>query len=202
VNPFGVEPRQPDPTPACAGRAEDFETRRPILDEHGNQVGMRLATIAELTAARDTCRACPALAWCRDQKPIPEMVLAGVFYNERAKGYRSATEFRQAVRQAAQVKEPAACAEKRGTYAGYRRHCRAHEKLCDDCRQAYNAHRREHWSPRPEKRCKSGHRWPANPERDKRGNRLCVVCAAEKERPLATVTRIPLGVVCRGEVSA
>ena len=85
-------------------------------------------TAREREAIR-VCRDCPLLTACdqaaRDLDDLGDSIWAGL---------TAATRARRGGR---------ACAEKAGTIAGYRRHHRAHQKVCGACRDAWNARKRD-----------------------------------------------------------
>lgn len=107
--------------PACAAMPELFESER----------------IADHRQAKTYCERCPIISWCRSQLDValsdfhwkmgPRGTWAGHYVSKQ--GIDVFPRMQKAV--------VAQC----GTPSGYKRHLRAKEETCDDCRRAVNEYR-------------------------------------------------------------
>lgn len=162
-------------TPPCSKDPLKWETHRTLNGE------LVKAPAAEVRTAVWICRRrCPLLGKCRELRPTPWMIQAGVLYS----GHGRPLTVDQFCRDEGPYVE---CGDKKGTVRGYRMHHEAAEKPCDECRRAARASK----DTRRNRECRNGHLYTdATIIRDITGRRICLLCrpncAAAKQRRAAS----------------
>lgn len=135
------------------------------------------APAADMQAAIYACQACPLLAACSLEEPVPESIHAGTIYDAKSKPYPSVAAFCNRNRK----KLPGdVCGDRVGTHTGYHIHRKSKEQPCDPCRDARNAAKREADARRTKNECSAGHkRTPSNTRLNKANQRVCIDCRPE-----------------------
>lgn len=130
------------------------------------------APAGDMQAAVYACQACPLLAACSTEPPVPESIHAGTIYDAKNKPYTSVSAFCARNRK---NPPPATCGEAIGTNAGYHIHRKNDEKACDPCQAARGAEKRK--AEARKTACADGHAFsPENTRMNKRWHRICIVC--------------------------